>query len=74
MDELEITIAGRRLRGRVELRTKDGKPGAMSFDEGVPVPFGLIGCRQYLLLQWEGDKCHEIIANREVIVHGDAIS
>ena len=49
-DRITVTIAGRTLEGVIELASTNGRSLAVLFDEGVPLPFGLLGTKQCLLL------------------------
>ena len=49
-DRLTITIAGRTLKGVIELASANGRSLAVLFDEGVPLPFGILDAKQCLLL------------------------
>ena len=49
-DPIIVTIAGQRLQGVIELASRNGRSLAVLFDEGVPAPFALLGCKQCELL------------------------
>ena len=69
-ESITIVIAGRRLTGMVELASSNGRSLAVLFDEGVPMPFGLLGARQCLLLsKQDDDSWRDVQGDRVVQVH-----
>ena len=73
-DLVYVELAGKRLEGRLELASSNGRSIAVSFEEGVPAPFHVHhDGRQYLLLmtpdgQDVSDEFTDIEGGRRVTV------
>jgi hypothetical protein len=47
--KITVTIAGRRLEGKIKLASGNGKSLAVLFDEGVPAPFAISATRSLVV-------------------------
>ncbi len=69
-DPITVTIGGRRLQGIIEVASRNGRSIAALFDEGVPMPFSLLGDKQCVLIFREEDGTYiDLVGDRPIQVH-----